>query len=134
MCLGLLKCSYETDAHMWAHTELGLLRVCCACADVTPIFFAWEKLIGTHEKPAWIRLPSRLPVGMSLGALHILLLGTCALLWEILNKHAKQAACGECQEFVGIGRHYGVCMQLCCCGCWRSRSPSMASSTPSSAP
>ena len=43
--------------------QLGVLRVCCARADVTPIFFAWEKLIGTHEKPAWIRLPSRLPVG-----------------------------------------------------------------------
>jgi auxin influx carrier (AUX1 LAX family) len=33
---------------------------------VTPIFFAWEKLIGTHEKPAWIRLPSRLPVALLL--------------------------------------------------------------------
>lgn len=32
-------------------------------ADVTPIFFMWEKLIGTHEKSNWIRLPSRLPVG-----------------------------------------------------------------------
>jgi hypothetical protein len=37
----------------------------CARADVTPIFFMWEKLIGTHEKPAWIRLPSRIPVGES---------------------------------------------------------------------
>lgn len=32
-------------------------------ADVTPIFFMWEKLVGTHYKPAYIRLPSRLPVG-----------------------------------------------------------------------
>ena len=23
----------------------------------------WEKLIGTHEKPNWIKLPSRIPVG-----------------------------------------------------------------------
>ena len=35
------------------------------CADVTPIFFMWEKLVGTHYKPAYIRLPSRLPVGES---------------------------------------------------------------------
>ena len=27
----------------------------------------WEKLIGTHEKPNWIRLPSRLPGGESSG-------------------------------------------------------------------
>ncbi|EIE20383.1 hypothetical protein COCSUDRAFT_30594 [Coccomyxa subellipsoidea C-169] len=33
---------------------------------VTPIFFMWEKLIGTHEKPNWIRLPSRLPVALVL--------------------------------------------------------------------
>jgi auxin influx carrier (AUX1 LAX family) len=38
---------------------------------VTPIFFAWEKLIGTHEKPAWIRLPSRLPVALLLWLLAI---------------------------------------------------------------
>ena len=30
---------------------------------ITPVFFMWEKLIGTHYKPNWIRLPSRLPVG-----------------------------------------------------------------------
>ena len=35
-------------------------------ADVTPIFFMWEKLVGTHRKPAYIRLPSRLPVGVPL--------------------------------------------------------------------
>ena len=35
----------------------------CVCAVVTPIFFMWEKLVGTHHKPAYIRLPSRLPVG-----------------------------------------------------------------------
>lgn len=29
---------------------------------VTPVFFMWEKLIKTHQKPLWIRLPSRLPV------------------------------------------------------------------------
>lgn len=23
----------------------------------------WEKLVGTHHKPSYIRLPSRLPVG-----------------------------------------------------------------------
>ena len=30
---------------------------------ITPVFFMWEKLIGTHYKTNWIRLPSRLPVG-----------------------------------------------------------------------
>lgn len=30
---------------------------------ITPVFFMWEKLIGTHHKSNWIRLPSRLPVG-----------------------------------------------------------------------
>lgn len=29
---------------------------------VTPVFFMWEKLVHTHQKPLWIRLPSRLPV------------------------------------------------------------------------
>lgn len=29
---------------------------------VTPVFFMWERLVGTHQKPLWIRLPSRLPV------------------------------------------------------------------------
>ncbi|CAL5220457.1 g2477 [Coccomyxa viridis] len=33
---------------------------------VTPIFFMWEKLVGTHYKPAYIRLPSRLPVALLL--------------------------------------------------------------------
>ncbi|EIE19348.1 hypothetical protein COCSUDRAFT_19779, partial [Coccomyxa subellipsoidea C-169] len=31
---------------------------------VTPVFFMWEKLVGTHDKPLWIRLPSRLPVAL----------------------------------------------------------------------
>ena len=53
---------------------MGVLKEgCCARADVTPIFFAWEKLIGTHEKPAWIRLPSRLPVGASIRSMCYLL-------------------------------------------------------------
>ena len=29
---------------------------------VTPVFFMWEKLVKTHQKALWIRLPSRLPV------------------------------------------------------------------------
>jgi len=42
---------------------------CCAvqciayAIYITPVFFMWEKLIGTHYKPNYIRLPSRLPVG-----------------------------------------------------------------------
>lgn len=31
----------------------------------TPLLYMWEKLIGTHTKPWYIRLPSRLPVGES---------------------------------------------------------------------
>ncbi len=31
---------------------------------ITPVLFMWEKLIHTHDKPLWIRLPSRLPVGL----------------------------------------------------------------------
>ena len=27
------------------------------------MFFMWEKAVRTHDKPLWIRLPSRLPVG-----------------------------------------------------------------------
>ena len=45
------------------HAERGV-----PCVDVTPIFFMWEKLVGTHYKPAYIRLPSRLPVGESLSS------------------------------------------------------------------
>ncbi|KAK9807255.1 hypothetical protein WJX73_003504 [Symbiochloris irregularis] len=29
---------------------------------VTPLYFMWEKAIGTHRKSLWIRLPSRIPV------------------------------------------------------------------------
>merc|ERR1712130_281884 len=29
---------------------------------VTPLYFMFEKLVGTHHKPLWIRLPSRIPV------------------------------------------------------------------------
>lgn len=31
---------------------------------VTPVFFMWEKLVGTHTKSYWIRLPSRIPVSL----------------------------------------------------------------------
>jgi hypothetical protein len=31
----------------------------------TPLLYMWEKLIGTHTKPWYMRLPSRLPVGES---------------------------------------------------------------------
>ena len=29
---------------------------------VTPVYFMWEKLVHTHTRPLWIRLPSRIPV------------------------------------------------------------------------
>ncbi|KAL0027200.1 hypothetical protein WJX77_002860 [Trebouxia sp. C0004] len=31
---------------------------------IMPVHHMWEKLIRTHDKPYWIRLPSRLPVGI----------------------------------------------------------------------
>lgn len=37
---------------------------------VTPVFFMWEKLVHTHQKPLWIRLPSRLPVCKHLSTPH----------------------------------------------------------------
>lgn len=41
-----------------------IIHQCVAYAlYVTPVFFMWEKLVHTHNKPLWIRLPSRLPVG-----------------------------------------------------------------------
>ncbi len=41
-----------------------IIHQCVAYAlYVTPVFFMWEKLVHTHDKPLWIRLPSRLPVG-----------------------------------------------------------------------
>lgn len=30
---------------------------------ILPVHHMWEKLIKTHDKPYWVRLPSRLPVG-----------------------------------------------------------------------
>ena len=46
---------------------LMIIHQCVAYAlYVTPVFFMWEKLVGTHQKPLWLRLPSRLPVGNSL--------------------------------------------------------------------
>lgn len=30
---------------------------------IMPVHHMWEKLIRTHDKPYWIRLPSRIPVG-----------------------------------------------------------------------
>lgn len=47
-----------------ASIVLMIIHQCVAYAlYVTPVFFMWEKLVRTHDKPLWIRLPSRLPVG-----------------------------------------------------------------------
>jgi len=40
---------------------------------VTPVFFMWEKLVHTHQKPLWIRLPSRLPVSLFVWFIALLL-------------------------------------------------------------
>lgn len=40
---------------------------------VTPVFFMWEKLVRTHQKPLWIRLPSRLPVSLFVWFIALLL-------------------------------------------------------------
>ena len=50
----------------WRNASIILMIIhqCVAYAlYVTPVFFMWEKLVHTHHKPLWIRLPSRLPVG-----------------------------------------------------------------------
>ena len=50
----------------WRNASIILMIIhqCVAYAlYVTPVFFMWEKLVHTHDKPLWIRLPSRLPVG-----------------------------------------------------------------------
>ncbi|KAK9796248.1 hypothetical protein WJX73_001881 [Symbiochloris irregularis] len=48
-----------------ASIVLMIIHQCVAYAlYVTPVFFMWEKLIRTHHKPLWIRLPSRLPVAL----------------------------------------------------------------------
>ena len=43
---------------------LMIIHQCFAYAMfIMPVHHMWEKLIRTHAKPYWIRLPSRLPVG-----------------------------------------------------------------------
>ncbi|DBA95338.1 TPA: Lymphocyte transmembrane adapter 1 [Trebouxia sp. C0006] len=51
----------------WRNASIILMIIhqCVAYAlYVTPVFFMWEKLVHTHDKPLWIRLPSRLPVAL----------------------------------------------------------------------
>ena len=90
---------------------MGVETVPCACADVTPIFFAWEKLVGTHEKPAWIRLPSRLPVGMSLSPPRLVpemhLLNIQSIFIGVYIMHA----CEERLEAKGSGHAF---REVCC--------------------
>ncbi|KAK9810448.1 hypothetical protein WJX72_010867 [[Myrmecia] bisecta] len=47
---------------------------------VTPILFMWEKAIGVHTKPLWIRLPARLPP-----AFLIVLLGVAFPFYSTIN-------------------------------------------------
>ena len=43
---------------------LMIVHQCFAYAMfIMPVHHMWEKLIKTHDKPYWVRLPSRLPVG-----------------------------------------------------------------------
>ena len=43
---------------------LMIMHQCFAYAMfIMPVHHMWEKAIGTHDKPHWIRLPSRIPVG-----------------------------------------------------------------------
>ena len=65
---------------------------------ITPVFFMWEKLIGTHYKPNWIRLPSRLPVGEpSFNLQHM-----CMRLWW---RHV----CGCCSRLKDCQREHSHC-------------------------
>lgn len=80
VCLSLCVAWYCVNHYQRTKTHLdtqkgplyrltkGCLRLQCIAYAIyiTPVFFMWEKLIGTHYKTNWIRLPSRLPVGTSL--------------------------------------------------------------------
>ena len=47
---------------------------------VTPVFFMWEKLVRTHTKSYWVKLPSRIPVCESLFLLVALPMAVCHVL------------------------------------------------------
>jgi hypothetical protein len=59
----------------------------------TPLLYMWEKLIGTHTKPWYIRLPSRLPVGelAADGLLLVLATYSCMLNTHLVAQIAKNS-------------------------------------------
>ena len=64
LCAGNIYGAVPVDGWRDASIILMIIHQCVAYAlYVTPVFFMWEKLVHTHDKPLWIRLPSRLPVG-----------------------------------------------------------------------
>ena len=40
---------------------LQIHNIAAFTLHIIPLMYIWERLIGTHTKPEWIRLPSRLP-------------------------------------------------------------------------
>lgn len=74
-----------------ASVYMMLIHNCAAFTVHTlAMFYMWEKLIGTHTKPLWIRLPSRIPLGLAvwLVALAIPFYGTINSLFSALTTPA----------------------------------------------
>ena len=53
---------------------------------IMPVHHMWEKLIRTHDKPFWIRLPSHLPVGELLKTL-------CHIYQSVLSQQVPRGNC-----------------------------------------
>ena len=68
---------------------------------VTPLYFMWEKLIHTHRRPLWIRLPSRIPVVL-------LIWFMCALLHPVIEMEriCNWRACTALRKPISARMHW----------------------------
>lgn len=57
---GVLPVTTAVKASVWLMVIHQWVAFALYC---TPLLYMWEKLIGTHTRPWFIRLPSRLPIG-----------------------------------------------------------------------
>ena len=88
VCTGNIYGAVPVDGWRDASIILMIIHQCVAYAlYVTPVFFMWEKLVRTHNKPLYIRLPSRLPVGAS-NLVCLLLERHCPLIVQNTVPHA----------------------------------------------
>lgn len=82
---------------------------------ILPVCIMWEKLVKTHYKPLWLRLPSRLPVGETLGMLVLAEsnIAMMACIWESCEPHMasdhQQGELGTTQ-LSSYCRDAGACM------------------------